>query len=206
MSLKGSLCLFGAGEHAHVVRDAALLEGWNFMGCWGGPTEDKELCWLGRDSDLTESLHNWRKAYFICAFMGKIGTDNRRKCIEQWTPLVKWVSVIHPSAVVSPSAVIGVGVYIGPQVVVNARCIIDDHAVINTGAVIEHHCTIGMRTHVAPGARLGGGVKIGPDSFIGLGASVRDHIEIPAGSVIGMGAAVTKTMDEAHTVMGVPAR
>lgn len=46
---------------------------------------------------------------------------------------------------------------------------------------------------------------IGKNSFIGINASLRNRIEIGNNALVGMGATVTKSVDEGCTVAGNPA-
>lgn len=199
------LCLFGAGEHAAVVRDA-LGDAWRLAGCWGDD-RGRGLPLLGDDAALDAAWTRWSACAFHLAFVGTPGAGHRQTALERWQARgARWAAIVHPRAIVSPSARIGDGAFIGPGAVVNAGADIGAHAVINSGAIIEHDVSIGIGTHVAPAAAIGGRARIGAWGWIGLGCRVRDHVAIGDGTIVAMGAAVVADIAAGATVAGVPAR
>lgn len=77
---------------------------------------------------------------------------------------------------------------------------------IDDQVFIAHNCQIGENVVIIACAEVSGSVTIGRNSWIGPNASIRDKVSIPADSLIGMGAVVTKTLEEPGTYAGSPAR
>jgi len=198
------LCLFGGGEHARVVAEAATLGGWEVVGAWS-PEPASGIPWLGDDAAFALERERWQDALFHIGFVGHHGARTRRQVLGRWDGLA-WASVVHPTAFVAPSARLGAGVFVGPRAVVHTGATIGDHAIINSGVIVEHDAVVGTGTHLAPATAIGGGARLGDWVTIGLGAVVRDHITIGDGAQVGMGAAVVADVRTAATVLGVPAR
>ena len=116
------------------------------------------------------------------------------------------ISAIHPNAVVSKSSKIGEGVSIMANAVINPFVVLGDGVIINTGSVLDHHSIVGSFSHIAPGASIAGNCRIGNRVMIGVGASVSNNINIVDDVIIGAGAVVVKSIEEAGTYVGVPAR
>lgn len=202
----GRLCLFGAGEHARVVAEAAVLAGVRVFGCWA-PQVVRGMIHLGDDDHLERELPSWSDAQFHLALAGVPGDGLRQRVLSRFSPhRLHWLSLVHPSAWVSPSAHLGDGVFIGPRALVHAGASIGNHAIINSAAVVEHDVAIGAGAHLAPGSICGGGAHIGAWAFCGLGSVIRDHIRVGDGAVVGMGAVVIRDLAARMTAVGNPAR
>jgi acetyltransferase EpsM len=200
------LCLFGAGEHARVVAEAAALAGQPVSGCWA-QEPGRDLPYLGTDDRLLAELERWRQARFHMALMGQPGSSTRRRLLERFLPQGwTWATIVHPTAFVSPSAHLGAGVFIGPRAIVHAGARLADHVVVNSAAVVEHDVVLALGAQLAPGAICGGGVQIGDWAFIGLGSLIRDHVAVGAAAIVGMGAVVVGPVAEQCMVYGNPAR
>jgi sugar O-acyltransferase (sialic acid O-acetyltransferase NeuD family) len=114
--------------------------------------------------------------------------------------------LVHPSAQWGRETVIGGGSVLMAGAIVNSGSRLGRGVIVNTAASIDHDCEIGDFVHVAPGARLAGGVQVGPRAHIGIGACVLQNLRIGADAVVGGGAAVVRSVAEAVTVVGVPAK
>lgn len=200
----GELILFGAGEHARVVAEAALAGGWTVAGVVDAraPAHSWPWPWLGTEADLPAIRQHLPRARFIIAFGNRAG----RQSLAGRLAALPWAVVVHPSAVVSPSASIGDGSMVGPLALVHAQASIGRHAIINSGVLVEHDSRIGDHAHLAPGAVLGGGAAVGVGCHVGLGARIRDHVAVGDGATVGMGAVVVAAVRSGATVMGCPAR
>jgi sugar O-acyltransferase (sialic acid O-acetyltransferase NeuD family) len=200
------ICLFGAGEHARVVAEAARLAGATVAGCWATKA-DPGLDHLGKDADLERELEKWRGHRFHLALAGQPGCGHRHALWERWRDRgLNWATIIHPTAFVSPSAHVGDGVFIGPGAVVHAGATLAAQAIVNSGCIVEHDTFIGEGAVLAPGALCGGGACLGAWAWCGLGAIIRDHAAVGDGAIVGMGAVVVADVAAGTTVMGVPAR
>lgn len=208
----GSLVLLGAGDHAHVVLDAALqdstvrvlglldpdpkLHGTEILGC---PV-------LGGDEKLMELAASGTGGFIVA--VGSIGDASIRRqlfhnAIEAG---LHPGSVIHPSATISPHAAIGHGVAVLAGVVVNVHASVGDNAILNTRCVLEHDVHVGAHTHIAPGAVVCGNVTIGEGCHIGAGSVIRQNVRIGDEAIIGAGSAVIGHVIDGETVLGVPGR
>jgi UDP-3-O-[3-hydroxymyristoyl] glucosamine N-acyltransferase len=71
---------------------------------------------------------------------------------------------------------------------------------------IAHNVVIGEHCVIVALAMIGGGTKICDGAWVAPTACVRDGIVIGKQSLVGMGAVVTKSVDDKDVVVGVPAK
>ncbi len=71
---------------------------------------------------------------------------------------------------------------------------------------VAHNVIIGKHCVIVALALIGGGAKIGDGAWIAPTACIRDGITIGKKALVGMGAVVTKNVDDGDIVIGVPAR
>lgn len=198
------LLVFGAGGHARVVADAALMTGiWvqvfasdrNPARCKGDLLPGVAL--LSVEQAARETCVGVHVA---------IGNSAAREREANAWGLERLVSVIHPSALVSPFAVIGAGCFVAAGAVVAPGVAMGTGVIVNHGAVVDHDVGVGHFSHIAPGAVLGGAVCIGARVLVGAGAMVLPGLTVCDGAVIGAGAVVRVPVTEPGTYVGVPAR
>jgi sugar O-acyltransferase (sialic acid O-acetyltransferase NeuD family) len=127
-------------------------------------------------------------------FVGSLGSDQRA------------LTLVHPDATVGPAVEIGPGTLVSPGARLAAALEIGAYCLIHTSAVISHDDVIGDFVTISPSATLTGGVIVHHRASIGAGATILPGISIGADAVIGAGALVTRDVDPATTVAGVPAR
>jgi len=199
------LALLGAGGHARVIADMALISEWSsvsfFDDAWPDKSKNGEWDVAGNISMLIENISN-----FDGVIVAIGDCDTRCKMQEQ---LVKadapLVTIIHPSACVSPRANLGAGIAVMANAVVNAFASLGDGCVVNTGAIVEHDCCIGDFVHIAPGAIVLGAVTVGNGTWIGAGSTVRQGETIGKNAMVGAGSVVVKPVADGLTVVGCPA-
>ncbi|HEY0705464.1 MAG TPA: acetyltransferase [Polyangia bacterium] len=201
------LAVLGAGGHAKVVSDAALLAGWDQVNLFadGAPVgEDQHVRWpiLGDSKDLL-LCHGDFEGVLVAIGDCEVRLAKHRLLLEAGARLT---SVVHPRAWVSPYATLGVGSVLMAGAVVNVDATVGEACILNTGSTIDHDCWLGDAVHIAPGAHLSGNVTIGERSWIGIGATVKHGIRVGCGVTVGAGAVVVSHVDDGVTVMGVPAR
>lgn len=108
------------------------------------------------------------------------------------------------------------GVEIGDGVEIGSNTSIDRGTLGNTrileGAQIDnqvhvaHNVVVGARTAIIAQAMIGGSVKIGDASWVAPAAVIMNQVRIGARATVGLGAVVTKDVDDGQTVMGSPAQ
>ena len=94
----------------------------------------------------------------------------------------------------------------GINSIINARAEIGDGALINTGSIVEHDCIIENYAHIASGIKMGGKVKVGKGTLVGTGTIILEQVSIGEGCTIGAGSVVSRTIPEASTAYGCPAK
>ncbi|MEZ8353641.1 hypothetical protein AB6C45_20435 [Vibrio splendidus] len=108
------------------------------------------------------------------------------------------------------------GVVIGNEVEIGANtCIsrgtlsdtfIGDNVKIDNLVHVAHNCKIGRSTIITACAELSGGVDVGEECWIAPNVSIKEKIKIESGSLVGIGAVVTKTVQNSDIVFGNPAK
>lgn len=145
--------------------------------------------------------------YMQYEFVVAIGNAAIRERIVNMLAGVRWYTAVHPSAVIACRDVaVGEGTIIMANAVINPGACIGRHCIINTAAVVEHDNRIEDYAHISVGARLAGTVHIGKAAWIGAGAVVSNNLSVCAGCMVGAGCVVVKSIEEAGTYIGVPAR
>lgn len=196
------LHLIGAGGHAAVVSDAAVLCGSAIKGVYS-----EDVLQVGRRFlDCTIELFD--PGAISGPFHVAIGNNDARErlygLLERQVHFATAIS--HPQAVIAASATVGSGSFLAAGVILAPRSRIGKGVIVNHRAVVDHDVSVGDYSHIAPGVTLGGGVRIGPSVLVGAGATVLPGIAIGAGAIIGAGAVVLVDIPAGQAVVGVPAR
>lgn len=84
--------------------------------------------------------------------------------------------------------------------------VIEDYVKTDNLVHIAHNCCIQHGAFLTACAELSGGVKVGRDAWIGPNASVIQKVNIGQGALVGIGAVVTKDVEEFSVFAGNPAR
>jgi len=84
--------------------------------------------------------------------------------------------------------------------------IIGDDVKIDNLVHISHNVKIGNRCKVIALAMVGGSVEIGDDSWISPSSAIRDWRKVGKDALVGLGAVVTKDIEENSIVIGNPAK
>lgn len=206
MSGSERLMVIGGGGHGRVVAEAAQLGGRfervvvideKALPNWPLPSVD---C-FANEQELGALPKEW-------SFVVAIGhAPTRRRLFASYSQAgFRPARVLHPGALVSPSADVEEGAVILAGAVVSTLARIGRGAIVNHNAVVEHDCQVGAFAHIGPGSVIAGGSTLGQESFLGACGSIRHGVVVEAGITIGNGAAVTCSLDEPGTYMGVPAR
>lgn len=135
-----------------------------------------------------------------------VGEPAIKRAIVAKNPAVRWRTYVHPSAHVSPFAKLGRGCLLTPQAIAAADCILEDFVFFNTNATVGHDSIIRSYTSLMPNSEVCGSCDIGEDCFIGINASIVPNVKLAAGVKVSAGAIVRKSILEAVTVYGDPAK
>jgi len=196
------LLLWGAGAHGRVIHDLALACGYRDIAFVDDSPAAESVC--GSPLLRPDDARVRKYTHFIVA-MG----DNRvrARCFEAGLRRgLTAALLLHPSAVVSSSAVIGFGTMVLPLAAVGGGVSIGENCILNTACVVEHDSQVCDHVHISPGAIIGGEVTMETFAHAGMGARVLSRLRIGSGSVLGAGAVVTKDVDAAWVVAGIPAK
>jgi sugar O-acyltransferase (sialic acid O-acetyltransferase NeuD family) len=198
------LFIIGNGGHAKVIREAALLRGFECVNIvQENPAHGGEI---GEDEFFRERAG--REFGLICGVGSAGSLSLRKRILEKYAQFQdRFLTIVHPAASVSREADLGLGVFVGQgaQVAIGAK--VGDNVILNTGSIVDHDSVVKSNSHVAPGAVLSGNVELGHSVHIGAGATVIQGIRIASDTVVGAGAVVVKNiLTPNSTWVGIPAR
>ncbi|WP_018693927.1 acetyltransferase [Algicola sagamiensis] len=201
--------LLGAGGHANVVGEIALLVGFEVIGFIDPNTPQNMeglFGWRCLGDDTVLNQYNPKEVILING-IGSLPKDKRiRETVFQHGREMgfQFATLVHPKSVVSSYATLGEGVQVMAGAMINPYSQIGENTVVNTGAVVEHDSQIGRHCHIAPRAVLCGNAITEEHVHIGAGSTVIQNITIRKNAVIGAGCAVTRNIEP--DVVVYPAR
>lgn len=197
-----SLQLIGAGGHAAVVADAALLSGEGRMIVY---SQDRDQ--VGHDV-LGYMVQHLDEGIVLRRIHVAIGNNVVRSRLQQQFSGRGAIptTVFHPQAIIAATSAAGAGSFVAAGAVLAPRSRIAEGVIVNHRAIVDHDVLVGEFSHIAPGSVLGGGVKVGSGVLIGAGATVLPGVAIGDGATIGAGAIVLTDVSAGATVVGVPGR
>jgi len=199
------LAILGAGGHAKVVADIALLSGWDEVAYFDDKFDGVKTFYRGQTLGTINDLKNYLNLFN--GFIVAIGDNSKRlNFINEFKPLLKLVTLIHPSALISPSVTIADGVVVMAHVSINAATKIEQGCILNTNCSVDHDCHIAEAVHICPGSTLAGNIIVGKCSWVGIGSSIIEGLKIGESVIIGAGATVIKDIEDNLKVVGTPAR
>jgi len=100
---------------------------------------------------------------------------------------------------------IGNGSIIFPGVKISNSVSLGKACLVYYNSVITHECKIGDFVEISPSANVLGSVKVGHNVCLGANCSILPKLVIGDNAIVGAGAVVTKSVDDAKTVIGIPA-
>lgn len=193
-----TLIIIGASGHGRVVADIAERNGYGdivFL------DDDEQVKTCGGYPVVGRSTEAPAGELFVA-----IGNASVRKRLQLlYRDRIQPV-LIHPDAVVARNVTLGAGTVVMAGAVINPGARIGSGVIVNTCSSIDHDCILGDYVHVSVGAHLCGTVTIGNETWVGAGAIVSNNVVVCGGCMIGAGAVVVKSIEEAGTYIGVPAR
>ena len=200
-----NLLILGAGGHAKVVADIALL-----MNKWENIAflDDKkkinpigDIPIIGKLKDYTLLKNKYQYAF--------VAIGNNKLRFEWFERLSNEgfiiPTLIHPFSAVSKFTSIGQGTVIMGGVVINPNAKIGRACIINTSSSIDHDCLLADSVHISPGVHIGGTVNIGENTWACLGSSIINNVNIGSNVIIAAGAAVINSVPDNVMVTGIPA-
>ena len=108
------------------------------------------------------------------------------------------------------------GVIIGDRVEIGANTCIDrgtiDNTVIHDDVKIDnlvhiaHNVVLLRGAVVVAGAIICGSARMGEDSYVAPGGIVKNQLQVGNNALVGLGAVVTKPVDDGSVVAGIPAK
>lgn len=113
---------------------------------------------------------------------------------------------IHPTALIADSAKIGIGTVVGPFCVVSVGAEIGERTFMNCYSSVGHHSSIGCDSVLNPYVAITGECKVGDRVQFGVKSGTLPRIKIPSDTIIAPGAVVYRSVREAATMMGIPAK
>lgn len=113
---------------------------------------------------------------------------------------------LHETSIIGERTILGEGLIMCPYSIISCDSTIGDLVFINNGSQIGHDVTIGDFTSIMANVDIGGGAHIGKSVFIGSNAVILPRVKIPDNTRIGAGSVVLKSIKEAGTYFGNPAK
>lgn len=193
-----SVILQGGGEHARVVLDSLLAQGYDVKAIFD-PKYTGSLFGVPQLGKYDPYFNPHARAIVA------IGDNALRKKVVSATKH-NFLSTVHPTAIISGYSTMGTGNMILHRSIVQAQTAVGDHVILNTGSQVDHDCRVGNYVHIGPGAILCGTVSVGEGTFIGAGSVIIPGIKIGAWSVIGAGSVVIRDVPDFSLVVGNPAK
>ena len=202
-----SLYLIGAGGHAAVVAEAAMLCGAKIEAAFA---ETSSTTFSHMSIPLQTSQAPLEDSSWVQGknFAVAIGDNEKRrkltqKLVEQGGNIV---TIIHPSASISTYADIDIGCFIGSQTMIGVGVKLGAYVIVNSKASIDHESDIGQACHIACGAVLCGEVSLGKLVLVGAGATIIPGIKVEDRVLIAAGSTVVKNITAGSKVFGTPAK
>ncbi|MGO4870478.1 MAG: acetyltransferase [Roseiarcus sp.] len=157
-----------------------------------------------------EEFRDWRGERF---FNVAIAASQPRMRIVDFciTEGMRPFSIRCQNAVVSDTCEIGEGAILCAFVTITANAKIGRFFHANIYSYVAHDCIIGDFVTLAPRVSCNGNVHIEDHAYVGTGAVIREGSPgrptiISRRAIIGMGAVVTRSVEQGCTVVGNPAR
>lgn len=200
----GDLIIFGAGGHALVVYELAMLLGYRPRGFI--EPYPASASFLG--VPIYRSLEDVAGSKFHIGL--GVGTNFDRERVFLATQASEKVLgfpvLIHPTAFVSKTATLSDATVVLAQANVGPHSHIGRGSILNSGCSLDHESVLGEFCSLGPLVVTGGRVKIGDRTMIGAGAAVLQGISVGPDTVIGASAMVNRDVPGNSVAFGIPCR
>lgn len=160
---------------------------------------------LGKFEDVPRFIS---KKYHFIFTAHKIGSQQDRiNLFEQFNiPNNQMATFIHPMAYVSVDSKLSPGCVIMPGATISSHVKIGENTLVMNNASIGHDNNIGKHCFFTSSSCSGSYVDVGDGVWVGLNSTIRGRLSVGKYSAIGMGAVITKNMNENELWIGNPAR
>jgi sugar O-acyltransferase (sialic acid O-acetyltransferase NeuD family) len=208
------IAVYGAGGFAREVA-------WLAESCAGpqGPYEvacfidDNQSNWgLLLNEIPVMGLDAAKQKFPEAGVIGGIGSPRARQITMEKAAAAgfSFATLVHPRAEYSRFVEFGQGSVVCAGNILTTNITLGEHVQINLDCTIGHDVIMGEFTTLAPGVHVSGWVHFGKRVYVGTGAVfINGTHERPLfvgdDAVVGAGACVTKSVEAATTVVGVPA-
>jgi len=160
---------------------------------------------LGKVSEIKKFVDEGY--YFINTILRIDGQEERISMFEELGLKDEYLATfVHPTAYVAPNVQLGPGTVIMPQVCISSGTKFGKNCLVMVAATVGHDNEIGDFAHIAAQACVGSYLKVGKGVHFGLNCTIRENLIIGDYSTIGMGAVLTKNVDEKDIWVGNPAK
>lgn len=131
--------------------------------------------------------------YFVCGENAAIGTNGFTMAEDEQGNKFRMPTL---GKVILDNVSVGLG----------GDTLIQDYVKIDALVHIAHNDNLGKNTEIPAGVIVGGFVNTGERAYMGINSSIRNRINLGAGCIVGMGAVVTKGVEDGKAVIGNPAQ
>lgn len=162
---------------------------------------------FGEVCELDETLQARREPVDVAIGVGHPGV--RRKVIERLiaNPALNFPNLINPNVEIAEGLItLGRGNVITQGVSLTCDIRIGDFNLFNLNSTLGHDAIIGTGNVINPGCNISGRVQLGDWCLLGTGCRILETLQIVSDVIIGSGAVVTRSITEAGTYVGMPAR
>lgn len=163
---------------------------------------NEKIHYLGND-DMLLSME--KEVQVIVA----IGSSKLRKKIVEKLSInskIKFPNLVLSTTDVCVDAIMGQGCIVSMGAKISTNVKMGNFVFLNTDSMLCHDGTVGDYVTLSPRATVAGAVKIGCNTEIGMGANIIQGVEIGKNVIVGAGAVAVHDVEDACTVVGVPAR
>ena len=130
----------------------------------------------------------------------------RQRLYENLATHVPFGYFVHPTTYVDPSVTLGAGVFISPGCILDLNATLAANTFLYPGCIISHDSRVGAHSFLAPGVRIAGQTQVGMRCFLGISTTIVDNCTLGDDVRTGGGTVVTRSLPEAGTYVGIPAR
>jgi sugar O-acyltransferase (sialic acid O-acetyltransferase NeuD family) len=132
--------------------------------------------------------------------------SDKKKIAMNLPESTQYFSFIHESCIISDNNIeIGEGAIICPNCVLTTDIVLGKHAHLNVGSVIGHNARIGNYFTSAPSVNISGNCTIADEVYFGTNSCIKQKLNVCSKVTIGMGACVSKNIEQSGTYVGIPA-